>query len=1202
MRHLLVLVLCMVISSAVSLDMRALQADGYVNTPANFSSLSVRRVPRPASPLPSTSVLVRVVGSSVNPVDWKLAEFSILPLHFPATLGMDMAGVVTAVGSAVGSLKPGARVWADLDCPSGELGGFGEFVSVDESCLGIVPAELPLHEAAVLPLVTMTGLAAFQSEGHTGAPWPASANKTVVVLGASGGCGASGVEMALAFGAKTVYGTTLGAVNLPFVRSLGAGVVAIDAAVTKDWVTSVGGANSVDVIYDTVGVTGTADEAMRALRKGGAFVTIAGALSKAPKVGVTQTAVHHWVKNRTALDKVAALVQSGHLKAHIQRSFPLEETVAAFTLSAKGGVVGKLAINISAEIASSTAVPHGGGPCTGVVDCQLNGRCIGGKCACRPSWTSGNCSVINLLPATRGVGFGSQTSNFSSWGNKIRKDPKSGKFYLAADEIANHCGLGTWGGNSRSVMAEALNVSGPYVRKQVVVDSWSHGTWMERDPVSGRWILGHMGAGASAKKTCKVCTGGITRATDKSAPCPLVSTVPAAVQAGALIADSPLGPWKSAGKNLINGANCEPFFAHNGTLYFACPYGGPAKNGTNTCKETASLTLSRAESLSDALEGKYTYKHVAPILLLGGTNQSNPCVNWEGNNVYVDEDGYYHSLAHAYRGQPTDYPMPGCNGRRNASDGVSPCTATGGHMYSLDGKTWFVSPVAPFTSTIEFTDGVKTTFRARERSHLVFGKAGELLFLGNGMGNAGKGENTGVVGADHTFVQLQPIATKAPYKSDDAIATTPSNGDVTVGPMYTADARLTDLGAVRGVQFNFSLVIGGSSSSFNGSDATLEQNNVSSECAPCCYLPTSPSASCPCNNTGVAECCRKVDTCAVRKHRQVNVYIPARYVAGNAAPLLVMQDGPGYKLGNWSFTNFNFVARALDNIKALPAFAAIAVENGGSDAIGSERGLEYDTMSGRYAAFLASEVLPAVLAHPAAVKARLKFSFDPAERALMGCSSGGAASLAAAWHRSDLFRKVIAYSGTFVDQQQHNDRAARTRHPFGAWDWHSAQQLIRNSPKLPLKIFTHCSEHDLGYATTVGAIDESSSAAIPLNTAGGIGNCHDQTCPGSVVPCPGSLCPGAWLDGHHNWAVAGNRTRDALKAKAYEYRHVFALGAHHCDPRVVAQTLGDTLVWLWAAAHVPLKTDEAAASGHSAAATGEAQQAAPRLFQEEQGR
>src|SRR6185503_17646289 len=134
------------------------------------------------------------------------------------------------------------------------------------------------------------------------------------------------------------------------------------------------------------------------------------------------------------------------------------------------------------------------------------------------------------------------------------------------------------------------------------------------------------------------------------------------------------------------------------------------------------------------------------------------------------------------------------------------------------------------------------------------------------------------------------------------------------------------------------------------------------------------------------------------------------------APLLVIQDGPG---------EINLVKNALDNLtistdpaRKLPAFIAIAVQNGGGDSKGSERGLEYDTMSDRYARFIETEVLPAVLGDTAIrdVYPNLAFTSDPEGKAAFGCSSGGAAALSMGWFRPDLFHRIITYSGTFVDQ------------------------------------------------------------------------------------------------------------------------------------------------------------------------------------------
>ncbi len=110
--------------------------------------------------------------------------------------------------------------------------------------------------------------------------------------------------------------------------------------------------------------------------------------------------------------------------------------------------------------------------------------------------------------------------------------------------------------------------------------------------------------------------------------------------------------------------------------------------------------------------------------------------------------------------------------------------------------------------------------------------------------------------------------------------------------------------------------------------------------------------------------------------RKVAVYVPKQYVPGTAAPFIVGADGPDRPL----FT-------ALDNLIAqhrVPAMIAISISNGGGDAQGSERGLEYDTMSGLYAEFVESEVLPLV-----ETQCNVKLTADPDARATMGGSSGG---------------------------------------------------------------------------------------------------------------------------------------------------------------------------------------------------------------------
>jgi len=232
--------------------------------------------------------------------------------------------------------------------------------------------------------------------------------------------------------------------------------------------------------------------------------------------------------------------------------------------------------------------------------------------------------------------------------------------------------------------------------------------------------------------------------------------------------------------------------------------------------------------------------------------------------------------------------------------------------------------------------------------------------------------------------------------------------------------------------------------------------------------------------------------------RRVAVYIPKQYVPGHEAPFIVGADGPDATL-----------FAALDNLIAehrVPVMIAISIGNGSFDAQGSERGLEYDTMSGLYAEFVEKEVLPLV-----EKKYNVRLTKDPGGRATMGCSSGGAAAMAMAWYHSDLYHRVLSYSGTFVYQQwPYNSET-----PHGAWEFHDT--LIPNSPKKPLRIWMQVGDRDL------------------LITR----------------------------DNYHDWVLANERMAKVLAGKGYPYQFVFAKNAGHCDSAVKAQTLPLALEYVW---------------------------------------
>jgi len=235
--------------------------------------------------------------------------------------------------------------------------------------------------------------------------------------------------------------------------------------------------------------------------------------------------------------------------------------------------------------------------------------------------------------------------------------------------------------------------------------------------------------------------------------------------------------------------------------------------------------------------------------------------------------------------------------------------------------------------------------------------------------------------------------------------------------------------------------------------------------------------------------------------RRVAVYVPQQYVPGTVAPFIVGADGPDREL----FT-------ALDNLIAahrVPVMIAISIANGSGDAQGSERGLEYDTMSGRYAEFVEKEVLPLVEA-----RYKVKLTRDPDGRATMGGSSGGSAAFAMAWYHPELYHRVLTYSGTYVNQQwPYNPQT-----PHGAWEFH--EHLIPNSPAKPLRIWMEVGDRDL-------------------------------------------LNPNVMRDHMHDWVVANENMARALAAKGYHYQFVFARNAGHTDRAVKLQTLPEALEYVW---------------------------------------
>lgn len=236
--------------------------------------------------------------------------------------------------------------------------------------------------------------------------------------------------------------------------------------------------------------------------------------------------------------------------------------------------------------------------------------------------------------------------------------------------------------------------------------------------------------------------------------------------------------------------------------------------------------------------------------------------------------------------------------------------------------------------------------------------------------------------------------------------------------------------------------------------------------------------------------------------RSAAVYVPQQYVAGDAAPFMVVQDGLSFYAGT--------MVPVLDNMIAagtLPVMVVIFVEPGPDTGTpDGERSYEYDSVSEDYVTFVETELLPRVEADYG-----VTLTTDPEGRAAMGGSSGGAAAFTMGWFRPDLYRRILTYSGSFCNLQP------TEAYPDGAWEYHAS--LIANEPAKPLRVFLSASENDLDW------------------------NVDGET--------------------KRNWVEANEAMAAALADKGYHYRYVFAEDADHIDGNVLGSTLPATLQWLW---------------------------------------
>lgn len=300
------------------------------------------------------SVLVRVRATSVNPADYKIRRYGppFAPA-LPAVLGMDVAGVIEAVGSGVSAFKPGDEVYGCAGGVKGLGGTLAQYLLTDPALLALKPESLGFQEAAALPLVTITAWEALFDRAQI-AP-----GQNMLIHAGTGGVGHIGVQLARWRGAK-VFTTISSLAKAEIARSLGADVaINYREQSVEEYVAQHTGGRGFDVVFDTIGGDNL-DRSFAAARLNGTVVSISTNrnhdLSPMHAKGLTLHAVFMLIQmihnlNRQhhgeILTQVAALVDAGKLRPLIDaQRFSLAEIALAHSYLESGRATGKVVVAV----------------------------------------------------------------------------------------------------------------------------------------------------------------------------------------------------------------------------------------------------------------------------------------------------------------------------------------------------------------------------------------------------------------------------------------------------------------------------------------------------------------------------------------------------------------------------------------------------------------------------------------------------------------------------------------------------------------------------------------------------------------------------------------------------------------------------------------------------------------------------------------
>ena len=312
----------------------------------------------PIPDLEAHDILIQIKAASVNPLDTRIRDGKlkqVLPFKLPLALGNDLAGVVVDTGTKSTKFKIGDEVYARTD--TSRIGSFAEYIAINEDNVAIKPKNLPMEDAASLPLVALTAWQILVEKANI------QKGQKVLIHGGAGGVGSIAIQLASHLGAYVA--TTASKADFNTIKKYGADKM-IDYK-TEDFSTII---KDYDLVLDTRGGE-TLEKSLHVLKRGGQVISVNGTpdsnmaieLGLNPVMKLVMTllsfnnnrkakasgvhyAFHFMHPSGVQLDEVRKLVEKGILRPVVDKVYPFSSIKEALAYSESGKSKGKIVIKI----------------------------------------------------------------------------------------------------------------------------------------------------------------------------------------------------------------------------------------------------------------------------------------------------------------------------------------------------------------------------------------------------------------------------------------------------------------------------------------------------------------------------------------------------------------------------------------------------------------------------------------------------------------------------------------------------------------------------------------------------------------------------------------------------------------------------------------------------------------------------------------